>query len=100
MFWFQEKIFRLENGYRNWTLVSVPDTETKFQSHTSCSSIILRSFFFITRKDLYQVVATMCKHLVLVLSIKTSKDIFKSRVLEQNLGNQNQIPNIKPPIST
>ena len=34
--WFQKKKFRLQYKYRNWTLVSVPDTETWFWSYISC----------------------------------------------------------------
>jgi hypothetical protein len=33
-FQFRKEKFRLRNRYRNWTLVSVPNTETKFLSHT------------------------------------------------------------------
>ena len=40
-FRFRKKKIRLRYRYRNWTLVSVPDAETKFRSHTSHSSIII-----------------------------------------------------------
>ena len=33
---------RLQNRYRNWTLVSVPNTETEFRSHTTMYAHISR----------------------------------------------------------
>ena len=33
--YFRNKKFQLQYGYLNWTLVSVPDTQTWFWSHTS-----------------------------------------------------------------
>ena len=36
-FRFRKKKFRLWYRYRNWTLVSVPDTETWFRSYTNLS---------------------------------------------------------------
>ena len=37
-FQFRKKKFLLRYRYRNWTLVSVPDTKTWFRSYTKCNA--------------------------------------------------------------
>ena len=44
-FWFLQKKLRLRYRYRNSTLVSVPDTDTEFRSHTT-SKYISYSLFY------------------------------------------------------
>ena len=41
MFQFRKKKFLLQYRYRNWTLVSVPDSETWFRLHTRAKFIFL-----------------------------------------------------------
>ena len=56
-FGFRKKKFRSRYRYRNWTLVSVPDTETSFRFHTTCipvrdSTVFVFRFFFVCEKIL------------------------------------------------
>ena len=46
-FGFGKKQFRLQNRYRNWTSVLVPDTETEFWSHTKLVTKNQNSLFIL-----------------------------------------------------